>query len=205
MQITSRATESRSLIIHKVAEVLREERAMATNIESAVDRAGVDRDEVDATFGSMRGLILEMVSDLWGELLRPLQDHVSDRPLPDVLIAFGNRIADCYGGSHLIALYQIVLTEAARHSGIGTEFFERGPGRLSMCLAEYLEHSAQRFKQLRIKDPKRIAESFLSLLGDNLEISDVMTATRTPSAKNHSDAVIEAVEFLYRGIAIEGQ
>lgn len=205
MQINVGIRESRRFIIHKVAEVLREERATATNIESAVTRAGVDRDDVNATFGSMHGLILEMVSDLSGELIRPLEDRATNRTVRDVLIDFGNRLADTYSVSHLIALYRIVLTEATLHSGIGREFFERGPGKLRTCLAEYLEESARRFGYLRITNPKRIADNFLSLLGDNLEACDAMTATRTSATKGHGDAVIEAVEMLCHGITMVDQ
>jgi AcrR family transcriptional regulator len=196
---------TRKDIIGKVADVLREERATATNIESAVDKAGVDRDEVNATFGSMHGLILEMVSDLSGALIQPLEDQPTDRTVRDVLIEFGNRLAHTYSVSHLIALYRIALIEATRHSGIGREFFERGPGKLTMCLAQYLDYSARRFNQLRIDNPKRVADNFLSLLRDDLELSDAMTAKRTSSAKDHSDAVIEAVELFCHGIVTEGQ
>src|ERR1700737_2110234 len=152
---------TRKDIIDKVADVLREERATVTNIESAVDKAGVDRDEVNATFGSMHGLILEMVSDLSGAIVQPLEDHATDRTVRDVLIEFGNRLANTYSVSHLIALYRIALTEATRHSGIGREFFERGPGKLTMCLAQYLEYSARRFNRLRIVNPERVADNFL--------------------------------------------
>jgi len=194
----------RDFIIQKVAEVLCEERATATNIETAVAKAGVDRDEVKATFGSMQGLILEMVSDLSDALIEPLEDHVADRAVRDVLIEFGNRLANSYSFSHLIALYRIVLTEATRHSGVGREFFERGPGKLEVCLAQYLEYAAGRFNELRINNPKCVADNFLSLLGDNLELSDAMTATRSSSAKDRGDAVIEAVELLCRGIVTKG-
>lgn len=195
---------AREGIIRKVAEVLREERATATNIESAVDRAGVARNDVNAMFGSMHGLILEMVSVLSGELIQPLEDCTTERTVREVLIEFGNGLANTYSGSHLIALYRIVLTEATRHSGIGKEFFERGPGKLRMCLAQYLEYSARRSNQRRIHNSKRVADSFLSLLGDNLE-SDAMSATETSSVKDHSDAVIEAVDIFCHGISTEGQ
>lgn len=196
---------TRKDIIGKVADVLREERATATNIESAVDKAGLDQDEVNAMFGSMHGLILEMVSDLSEAIVQPLEDHATDRTVRDVLIEFGNRLANAYSVSHLIALYRIALTEATRHSGIGREFFERGPGMLTMCLARFLEYSARRFNQLRINNPKRVADNFLSLLRDDLELCDAMTATRTSSAKDRNDAVVEAVELFYHGIVIGGQ
>jgi len=189
----------------KVVDVLREERAMATHIESAVDKAGVDRDEVTAKFGSMHGLILEMVSDLSGTIVQPLEDHVTEQTVRDVLIEFGNRLANAYSVSHLIALYRIALTEATRHSGIGREFFERGPGKLTKCLAQYLEYSGQRFNQIRIVDPERAADNFLSLLIDGLETSDAMTAIGTSSAKDHNDTVVQAVELFCHGIVTRGQ
>ncbi|MBN9617577.1 MAG: hypothetical protein BGO25_15765 [Acidobacteriales bacterium 59-55] len=191
-------------IISAVAHVLCEERATVTNIESAVDKAGIDRDDVIAKFGSMHGLILEMVSDLSGALTQPLEDRATDRTVRDVLIDFGNRLANAYSVSHLIALYRIALTEATRHSGIGRKFFKRGPGKLTKCLAQYLEFSARRFSQIPIDNPKRVAETFLSLLGDNVELFDAMASTRTSAAKDHGDAVIEAVELFCHGIVTGG-
>jgi hypothetical protein len=127
------------------------------------------------------------------------------RTVRDELTEFGNLLASIYSVSHLTALYRIALTEAIRHSGIGREFFERGPGKLTLCLAQYLEYAVRRFNQLRIDNPKRVAENFLSLLSDNLDLSDAMTATRTSSAKDRCDAVSEAVELFYHGIVMEGQ
>src|SRR5262249_19789170 len=58
MDTSAHASYATKRIIGKVADVLRDERATATNIESVVDKAAVDRDEVIAEFGSMHGLIL---------------------------------------------------------------------------------------------------------------------------------------------------
>jgi len=205
MDTYSRTNYAKKDIMSAVADVLRDERATVTNIESAVDKAKIDREEVSAQFGSMHGLILEMVSDLSGALTQPLEDQATDRAVRDVLIDFGNRLANAYSVSHLIALYRIALTEATRHSGIGREFFQRGPGKLTMCLAQYLECSARRFNQIRIDNPKRVAETFLSLLSDNVELFDAMTSTRSSAAKDRGDAVIEAVELFCHGIVTEGQ
>jgi AcrR family transcriptional regulator len=197
--------ETRSDIICKVANVLREERATATNIESAVDKAGINREAVATTFGSMHGLILEMVSDLSSAAIQPLEDHPDEQTVRDVLIEFGRRLVNIYCVSHLVALYRIALTEATRHSGIGREFFDRGPGRIAICLAQYLEYSSRRFDQWRMDNPRRVADSFLSLLGDQIELFDAITPARTLSASDQSNAVVDAVELVCRGIATEGQ
>jgi AcrR family transcriptional regulator len=192
--------DSRQDIISKVANVLCEERATATNIESVVYKAAVDRDAVITRFGSMQGLILEMVSNLSDELIQPLEQQSLDRTMRDVLIEFGIRLAHTYAASHLIALYRITLSEATRHSGIGRDFFERGPARLTTCLARYLESSARRFDQLRLRDARRLADNFLNVLGDTLEFSDWMSATRVATTKDCRDAVIEAVDLFYYGL-----
>src|SRR6185437_4937157 len=111
MDTYSRTNYAKKDIMSAVADVLRDERATVTNIESAVDKAKIDREEVSAQFGSMHGLILEMVSDLSGALTQPLEDQATDRAVRDVLIDFGNRLANAYSVSHLIALYRIALTE----------------------------------------------------------------------------------------------
>lgn len=205
MDAGPRTGHAKKIIMSKVAGVLREEQKTATNIESAVDKASIGRDEVIAAFGSMHCLLLEMVSDLSEELIRPLETHPMDRTMRDVLIEFGTLLAHTYSVSHLIALYRITLSEATRHSGIGRDFFERGPGRLTACLAHYLESSTSRFDRVRLGDAKRIAETFLSLLGDTLEFSDWMTVTRAAFAKDHRDAVVEAVDLFYYGIVRGGQ
>jgi TetR/AcrR family transcriptional regulator, mexJK operon transcriptional repressor len=193
--------DTKQEIIGKVANVLCQERATATNIESAVDKAALDRDEVIAQFGSMHGLILEMVSNLSEELIQPLERQSMDRTMRDVLIEFGIRLAHTYAASHLLALYRITLSEATRHSGIGRDFFERGPERLTTCLARYLESSVQRFGKVQVSDARRVADNFLNLLGDSLEFSDWMTTTRVATAKDCRDAVIEAVDLFYYGLA----
>lgn len=155
-----RTGHAKKIVMSKVAGVLREERTSATNIESAVAKASIGLDEIITTFGSMHCLILEMVSDLSEELIRPLENPPVDRTIRDVLIEFGCLLAHTYSVSHLIALYRITLSEATRHSGIGRDFFERGPERLTACLAHYLESSSRRFDCARIGDAKRLAETF---------------------------------------------
>jgi AefR-like transcriptional repressor, C-terminal domain len=146
-----------------------------------------------------------MVSDLSGELIEDLDGHTTNRTVRDVLIEFGTRLVSSYSVSHLTALYRIALSKATRDSGIGREFFKRGPGKLTMCLAQYLDCSVRRFNQLRIDNSRRVADNFVSLLLDNLKLSNAMTAPRTSSVKDHRSAVTEAVELLCHGIVAGGQ
>jgi len=182
------------VIISRVANVLREEQITSAGIESAVDKAGVGRNEVIARFGSMHGLILEMVSMLCRDLAAPLEQDLIGRAMRDVLVDFGTRLANTYSVSHLRTLYRIALSEATCHSGVGREFFERGPGQLAMRLARYFERSIGRTNRVRAEDAKRLATEFLSLLGDYLEFSDWMIAAGTDCTKNYRDAVVEAVD-----------
>ncbi|UWZ84372.1 TetR/AcrR family transcriptional regulator C-terminal domain-containing protein [Occallatibacter riparius] len=197
--------EARTEIIAKVAFVLRQERATATYIESAVGKAGIDRELIIAVFGSMHGLILEMISELTDVLVRPLHRSQIHQTLRDVLIEFGGCVVDTHSTSHLVALYRIALTEATRHSGIGRKFFERGPGRLTTCLAQYLERISAEFNRCQIDNSMRLADAFLSLLGDNLELFNERASAGKGCVQNQDDAVIEAVDLFCRGILAEAQ
>jgi hypothetical protein len=203
MELYTGTASSRKDVIGRVAIVLRKERARATDIKSAVEKAGFNENEVNAIFGSMHGLTLEMVSDLSDGLIKPLGDSNRDRPVRDVLIEFGNGLADAYASSHLVALYRIALTEATRHTGIGRDFFDRGPGKLTVCLSKYLEEATHRTKRLRLLDPKLAADNFLSLLRDNLELSDGTPDPRIASPEGHNSAVVEAVNLFCHGVVSE--
>lgn len=199
----ARSARARNDIIKKVAEVLRAELATIGDIETAVDKASVKRAEVDASFGSMHGLLLAMVSALSDELIRPLERDAIARTLREVLLEFADQLAKIYSISHLVALYRLTLSEAKRHAGIGRDFYDKGPGRLAISLAHFLYSYSREHRNIYIDDAKCSADRFLELLEDTLEGSNWMTATETRSLRCERDAVIQAVDEFCNAIAMQ--
>jgi hypothetical protein len=82
---------SRATIMAELAAVLRDSDATITNIESAIFRAGVQMEDISATFGGTRELLLAMASQLSESMLASLtidSTHPDFRQrLPGVCIA----------------------------------------------------------------------------------------------------------------------
>ena len=166
-----RPPHSRARIMAKVATVLREADSGITSIESAITRSGISEQEVCDSFGGKRKLLVAMVSELSDSMAAPLAldskaPHWSQR-----LLEFGERVTDVYARSHLRGLYRIAITESIRHTGLGRDFYQAGPGRLTQRLSHFLE-AAQTEGALRCADPDLAASHFLSLLRVDLDVAD---------------------------------
>lgn len=159
---------SRATIMQEVAKVLRDTDA-STNIESAVLRSSVSMQEVADTFGSSRDLLLAMVAELSEVMSASLAADSMQLGLRERLIEFGQCVADIYATSHLRNLYRIAITESIRHTGLGRDFYDAGPGRLAQHLAAFLA-AAQTAGELRRADPHLLASHFLSLLRASVDL-----------------------------------
>lgn len=154
--------------MEEVAKVLRATDA-STNIEAAISRSRVSMQEVADTFGGKRELLLAMVSELSDAMSASLSTDPTQPELRTRLIEYGQCVADIYATSHLRSLYRIAITESIRHTGLGRDFYDVGPGRLTQRLADFFK-AAQASGELRRADPQLLASHFLSLLRANVDM-----------------------------------
>ena len=191
--------DSRATIMAELATVLRDADASATNIESAIARTSIPEQEISARFGSKRELLLAMVSQLSDSMSAPLAIGSTKRDLRQRLLEFGQGVTDIYASSHLRALYRIAITESIRHTGLGRDFYEVGPGRLEQRLADVLR-VAQAEGELRCADPQLAASHFLSLLRANLDVADTFSHEQRTRPVADGAYVRNAVDLFCRGI-----
>lgn len=158
-------------IMDDLATVLSDAEASTTNIESAIARTSISPQDIAATFGGKRELLLAMVSELSDAMSEPLASGSKKADLRQRLLEFGQCVTDIYATSHLRALYRIAITESIRHTGLGRDFHEAGPGRLTQRLTEFLQ-AAQAEGTLGRADPHLLASHFLSLLRANVDVTD---------------------------------
>lgn len=165
---------SRATIVSEVAAVLGRTDASTTSIESAIAKSGVSMQEISATFGGTRELILAMVAQLSDSMSAPLTIDSPEASFTHRLVEFGQRVIDFYATSHLRGLYRIAITESIRHTGLGRDFYDAGPGRLTRRLAHFLQ-TAQAAGALRSGEPAHLlASHFLSLLRAELDEADAL-------------------------------
>jgi hypothetical protein len=164
---------SRATIMAELATILRYSNGSTTNIESAIAETTASAQQIVAMFGSNRELIVAMICELSDSMSAPLSDATGSE-LRGRLLDFGQCVTDIYATSHLRALYRIAITESIRHTGLGRDFYNAGPGRLSRRLADFLR-SAQAEGTLGAGDPNLLADHFLSSLRANLDIADTFS------------------------------
>lgn len=200
LQETYTAEDRKREIIRVVAESLQAESDRASDLELIVRKANISTAEVTECFGSMNQLLMQMMTALADSLLQPLDDHPApETSLETVLLAFGENLANAFRNSYLTGLYRIALTEATRHTGVGQEFFERGPGRVTGRLAEVLEQY-HRAGRIRDGDMRLYADHFHALVLNTLEFS----GDRSSSGGDTRAVVADAVSIMCNGIARGG-
>lgn len=190
---------SRAAIMAEVATVLRNSNGSTTNIESAIAKTGIPAQEISASFGGNRELILAMVSELSDSMAAPLAPAPAKPDLRRRLLEFGQCVTDIYATSHLRDLYRIAITESIRHTGLGHDFYEAGPGRVAQRLENFLR-TAQAEGALGSADPHLLASHLLASLRTNLDIADTLShglATSTVAGRTH---VRNVVDLFFDGI-----
>lgn len=196
--LAASSQRSRDSIMAQLATVLRNSNERTTNIESVIAKANVSPQEIAAKFGGNRELILAMVSQLSDSMSAPLTIGAAKSDLQQRLLEFGRRVAETYGRSHLHSLYRIAITESIRHTGLGRDFYDAGPGRLTQRLAEFLQ-SAQAEGAFGSADPHLLASHFLSSLRANLEGDDLAHGLATNAAAERT-YVQNVVDLFFHGI-----
>lgn len=168
-ELATSPRHSRALIMASVATALRNSDGNSTNIESVIAQANIPIDEVAALFGGHRDLMLAMVAELSETMCAALLSKSATMDVRKRLLDFGQRVTDIYTKSHLRALHRIAITESSRHTGLGRDFYQAGPGRLTRCLANFLQ-IAQREGAISAADPHLLASHFLSALRADLDV-----------------------------------
>jgi AcrR family transcriptional regulator len=194
--VTSRSS-ARDSIVSQLAAVLRNSAGTTTNIESAITSTHVSPQDIAANFGGNRELLLAMVRELSESMCAPLDSDALKLDLRQRLFEFGQRVTDTYASSHLRSLYRIAITESIRHTGLGRDFYEAGPGHLTQRLEAFLV-AAQAKGAIRPLDPHLLAGQFLASLRVHLDIADTFSRASRPVADPAS--VHSVVDLFVAGI-----
>lgn len=180
---------SRDTIVAELVKVLSHAPARTTNIESAIAETSVSAQDIATHFGSNRELILFLVSQLSDSMLAALAPASTSAELRRRLLEFGQRVTAVYS-SYLRSLYRIVITESIRHTGLGRDFYEVGPGRLTQHLTDFLQ-TAQAEGALGAGNPHLLASHFLASLRANLDIADTFLPATNPAAHAHVQQIVD--------------
>ncbi|WP_338759497.1 TetR/AcrR family transcriptional regulator [Massilia sp. METH4] len=154
--------EKRQAILAAARQTFRESGFETSSMDDIAMRAGASKATVYGYFPSKEALFLEVILDV-GEAHgdAAFKELIASENLSDGLRRFGEQHLAFISTPGAIALARLAITEGGR-SGLGREFYARGPGAMIERLARYLEGASQR-GQLRKCDPNQMAEHLISL------------------------------------------
>jgi TetR/AcrR family transcriptional regulator, mexJK operon transcriptional repressor len=131
-----------------------------TTMSSIAATVGGSKTTLWSYFPSKQDLFAAVVDDIvetYGTSLElPMQP---DEPVEDALRRFGHGMMRIILSPPIIALHRLVTGEAGRFPEIGRLFYERGPRRGKVKLANFLE-AAMQSGRMRRGDPKAVARQF---------------------------------------------
>ncbi|MDB5648892.1 MAG: putative Transcriptional regulator TetR [Hyphomicrobiales bacterium] len=145
-----------------------------TNLEAIAERAGVSRQTIYNGFASKDDLFHAICSDLVDEIIAPISRAVQDEAdLRDSLVTIGENLLGTALRPKSLAIYRLVVTEAARFPDLGRSLYATGPGRAVAELAAYFRAEAARGR-LRIEQPEMAAELFFGMLNGHNQLRALM-------------------------------
>ncbi|WP_092172501.1 TetR/AcrR family transcriptional regulator [Bosea sp. OK403] len=120
----------------------------------------------------------------------------SDLDLAHGLAGFGEGLARMLVGDFAVSAHRIVLGVAERMPDLGKEFYERGPGYGTQCLAGYLARQVEK-GVLDIDDTELAAVQFLDLCQSTLVRPRLFNAKRSPAPEAEIKRVVASAVTMF--------
>jgi TetR/AcrR family transcriptional regulator, mexJK operon transcriptional repressor len=152
----------------------------AATMDHIAAKAGVAKQTVYNHFQSKDGLFKATVADLTSDLMAPLvvRDLASSAP-ERLLRSLARDFLMLMLRPSSLALYRLIVSEAARFPELVAEVYAVGPGRMLAMLADYLRWET-RNGRLRVDDPDLAAEQFVGMLTGRLQLRALLGVCSGP-------------------------
>lgn len=195
-----RQSGRREALLKAAADVFFEQGYAATSIDAIIERAGGSKRNIYNEFGNKQGLFSAIVEENADKALSTLNiENIEGHDLQSTLTAFGRHLMDVYMSPTVVGIYRIAVTEANRFPDLVKAFYEQGPGRTTVRLAEVLEAARDR-GEIELDDCQRVAGHFVGMIRDNLHLQVVLGLRPAPSEKESREAVASVVGVFLNGI-----
>ena len=194
-----RAPEARREAILGVAsEVFSAEGYAAASMSHIASRLGGSKGTLYNYFKSKEELFAAHVQHQCecrvGEAFAP--PLVGDNPV-EILAGLAERVLTAIVTDEAATFYSLIVSEAQRNPPIGQAFYENGPRRGILRVAEYLAR-AQADGQMSVDDCELAAEEFLSLVHGSLHWKRVLNVVPNPTQAQIHNQARRAAEIFMR-------
>ena len=169
-----------------------------TTMSSIAAAVGGSKTTLWTYFPSKQDLFVAVVDDLietYGAALEVPMDP--DEPLEEALRRFGHGMMNIVLSPPIIALHRLVTGEAGRFPELGRLFYERGPRRGKIKLANYFAEAMQR-GQMHSGDPKSAARQFGALCQSGCHQQLMLGMIDAPTPTQIAADIEAAIDILMR-------
>jgi len=173
----------------------------AVSMDAIARAAGVSKATLYAYFASKDRLFASLIGTACTRTgTTSLEFSEGEVDLRGALTQLGDRMLRFMLEPQSLAIYRVVMAEAARFPELGRAFYDRGAGASRRRLAAWLEQQKQAGRLLA-RDPGLAAEQFVGLLRTHLHMRALLGIDPPPSDAEIETTVAAAVETFLRAYA----
>lgn len=190
------AGERRAAILHAAAAVFFEQGYAATSMDAIIERVGGSKRTIYSEFGNKEGLFTALVSEGANKALAALAvEEIGGRNLRETMLEFARRLVEVYMSPTMIGVYRAIMAEALRFPELARAFYDRGPGRAAIRLAEVLEEAKDR-GEIDVNDCRMVADQFAGMLRDNIHLQ-VVLGLRPPLSHDEMEKAAQSIVGIF--------
>ena len=176
----------------------------AVSMDLIAREAGVSKATVYAYFAGKEELFGAVIGrGCESYFARFSAGELDPRDVRGSLAVLGRRFLDLVLSPDAIALHRIIVAEVTRFPALGQVFWQAGPERERVQIEGFLK-SAVAAGTLRLDDPRRAAEQFVSLVKGDIHLRQLLRLDREPNHRQIGEAAAAAVDTFIRAFAGRG-
>ena len=188
--------EKRAQILAGAAAVFASDGYEGASMARIATVAGVSKGTLYNYFDSKAALFTAYVSDKCSHFLAHAFDSANHGGDPAVILhEIGTRMVQMMLSEVGLAIYRVVIAEAAKFPDLARGFFEAGPARAIAFMADWLAEETRRGR-LSVPDPAFAAEQFFNLCQTRLVLRRKLAMLPDPP-ESDIDAVVRAATTMF--------
>jgi TetR/AcrR family transcriptional repressor of mexJK operon len=171
----------------------------SASMDEIARRAAVSKATIYSHFDNKPALFGAIVQHRCQRTMSAMLAEMTDEPVAETLTALGRQYLDVLMMPGSLPLYRVVLAEAPRFPELGRIFYEAGPDRCAVALAQYLGALHER-RVLNVPEPRWAAEQFLGAVLGQIHIRMLlMVDGEAPGPEERARYVATAVSTFLEG------
>jgi AcrR family transcriptional regulator len=193
--------ELRRAAMLEAAKAVFVERGYAgASLDEVIRRSGGSRATLYKQFGDKEGLFAAIIADICAEIVAPLANSVSGQEPQAVLLAFGRAFMAGLMEPSGLALYRVLVGEAARFPELAEAVYRSGPAVAADQLAKHLRRWMVE-RRIRLADPDLAARQFLEMIKGDLHFRALLRLEAAPTQAEIEGCLNNAVCLFLNGVS----